>query len=668
MAIPDVKHLFKQDKQTKKTDSETDSVVSEASSSTQSHIMSKDNGAQSSSKSVHRGSELRGEAREFVPITLASHQSRLPSSTASPEVAPISSVPMSMSTSATTNTSIGANAHKLLEFGQSVVAREGLDVTFNLPDPPYTIKNAPMIYPSEATIRDLKEKLFKRPRSSSTSKAPSTTVSDFNVEFAEQAVEEGHLLETWPDFTDNHLTLHTPWRYANHNETAESIILNHGHENNYFRPDSYFTRIREIASTNNLIPIEVPAVLMKTRSGCPIATGQFDTENNVWKIFAPSSAPGADIRNLDDHPDYLEPGKLLEIQGLEMFCYTVHVATRFVHTCHRKECTNQVRDDDSPGAIVCRGCGPLCSVRYCSVKCVFEDLSNHWTECGTSKFYPPYNLCVDPDISFPAKFKELFPMIKDVSGWDSMQRRRIHWLSKYLDGEYGLYPDETQSALQIKLPPSVDNELGRRVQRLINCALLDRRNRTLISYLYILIRDALCKQIKAAIGELSVVLRYQFIHEWNFEWEGPEGYELLDTVEPCECMWIGKSNFSSCKESCKGERVLGEKFSETGLKPFVELLEKEHWILRAWYTNHPKTRDWRKRIYGNGFRGVKPKKFKNLLPVLGVGYDGHISKNLVVGDWRPRLTLEAPPPPFLRAHDRSYEQDPASYFWKEPEA
>ena len=673
VAIPDPKYLFgpkksgNEGKQREGTKTTKPAAISNASGNTQGHIMSKDDGAQSSSKSVHHGSVLRAEAPEFVPAALTLQQSRLSSSVASPEVAPVSSLPMSISTSATSQASVGGNTHKLPGLGQAIVARKGLNVTFDLPDQPYTIKNAPMIYPSEASIRDLKERLLNRPRSNSTGEVSSKTVSNFNMEFAHQVVKAKHVLETWPDFADDHLQFHTSWRYADHNETPESIILSHGDVPNFFRPSAYYTTIRDTASRDNLIPTEISAVLMKTRSGCGIATGQFDPENNVWKIFAPSSKVGADIREMTDHPDHLKPEKLREVQGLEIFFYNVHVAIRLVHTCQRKECTNQLRDD-STGIVVCRGCGPLSPVRYCSTKCLFEDLPNHWKECGTPKFYPPYNLCVDPDISFPASFSELFPMIKDISGWDSMERHRIHWLSMYLDGEYGLYPDETRKVLHVKLSTGANMELRRRVQRLINCALLDRRNRTLISYLYILIRDALCKQINADVGEFPVVLRYQFIREWNFEWKGPEGYELLDNVEPCECMWVGKSNFSSCKDSCKGEQVLGEKFRGTGLKPFVESLEKKHWILRVWQTNHTIIRDWRERLYGKGFRGVNTKKLKDLLPVLGVGYDGHISKGMVVGEWRPRLTLEAPPPPFRRAPDGTLEQDPTSFLWKEPEA
>lgn len=294
---------------------------------------------------------------------------------------------------------------------------------------------------------------------------------------------------------------------------------------------------------------------------------------------------------------------------------------------------------------------------------MFEDVKHHWKECGASEFFPPSNVYLDPELSFPSSFNKYIPMIQDVNGWNSMERHRINLTTYFIGGGYGIYPLDSMQFFHIVAPKGLCDRLS----RLLNCALLDRTLRPIISYMYLLLRDLLDEQAQLEYGEYSTVLKFQIMHEWKFDWKLPDGLELLEKIKACDCMWEGTENSPKCKDGCVAGPGLGEEYRKKGLESLVRGLEEEHWILRVWRFNHPYIPDFRERLVGKGFHGVQPWKFKNLLPVRGAGWDGHISKDRRVGSWRKRLVRDAPAPA-LQMSQGLPMQTRESILWVEPQS
>lgn len=622
-------------------------------------------------------SMLRASAPSFIPQRqIFEPPSLITSTISSPLWGGYSSVSMSVSTS---NTTDHVTSHGILMTRsgshEAPIRGEGLTVDLKLQMPPSSLKDAQMYYPPQQSINDTRNKLWNRTRSISMSRLPSSTIDSFDDStfklsrsFYRQLSMEGrswveeYMVEMWPKFVDYDVFGNRSWIYREIYEFPEFIITTSGHVENQYRATPWETQWRPIVSHAHNLPMDVPAILMLTNSGCETPTAQFDCENNVWRIFPPSQYFGVDLRMDPEHPDYLPADKLKQWQGLEVWDYRVYRSSHMIYECHRKDCPNMVRDGNRQ-TMLCLGCGPLSRVRWCSRWCMFEDVKHHWKECGASEFFPPSNVYLDPELSFPSSFNKYIPMIQDVNGWNSMERHRINLTTYFIGGGYGIYPLDSMQFFHIVAPKGLCDRLS----RLLNCALLDRTLRPIISYMYLLLRDLLDEQAQLEYGEYSTVLKFQIMHEWKFDWKLPDGLELLEKIKACDCMWEGTENSPKCKDGCVAGPGLGEEYRKKGLESLVRKLEEKHWILRVWRFNHPYIPDFRERLVGKGFHGVQPWKFKNLLPVRGAGWDGHISKDRRVGSWRKRLVRDAPAPA-LQMSQGLPMQTRESILWVEPQS
>lgn len=335
-----------------------------------------------------------------------------------------------------------------------------------------------------------------------------------------------------------------------------------------------------------------PAVLSSTDSGRQYPMVTFD-EANFRFVISPSLHPFHDFRNEPGHPDFLPASKICEYQayefaGFEVWRHDRNTLVCFLSTCHA------VTVDHEIATVICHGCGPKAYTRYCCKQHLFDDMRDHWKECGSTTTLLPYP--VDGG-SQPARFNRRYPAIADINGFRSFQKHRQRTHAIYNKGQYTMFSTHGMPLI-IEWPEHLKGTHMGRVERLLNIALLDQSETAVIQYLYTLLRSVL-RAKNQWNGVHEFILKIQF--KLEFAWEAA----VAPDEDPCECDWSGNASGLACSSTCRSLQLnVGVISRGGGLVTRVEQLEARYWQLRVWRRQHPTVKAWRRRLVGEGFVGV----------------------------------------------------------------
>lgn len=394
------------------------------------------------------------------------------------------------------------------------------------------------------------------------------------------------------------------WTYATHTEVDKDLlragIWLFEKVPNYFKSQPYVYR-------RHGKKLEQAPVVLRSLGGKDASLHvQFDGE--VLYINTHGS-PWPDMRFKLSHPDMLPVSRLIEYQAAESMGLDIWRHDRNLLDCRLLGCKCKLSDINH-STIICAGCGSKSIIRYCSVEHQVLDLKMHWRECGHRKLI--IKRVIDQTTE-PARFKQLCPAIRDCKNTRSFANFRRNLYTRLTYGRYTIFNPKTghPTVLVWSRKNHSHVEMERRVERLLNCALFDQRNKTMVTFLYRMVRK--CLQSKSAFSpEMRDTLTRQFKDEFGLD------ASRIENDEVCECEWEGENlpenmHLPNCR---KLYRNFSEQFQKTGMRGYLEMYDKRYWILRAWQQQHPSVKRWRDRVAGKGF----PDEAEGTSPSLGPGF------------------------------------------------
>ena len=437
------------------------------------------------------------------------------------------------------------------------------------------------------------------------------SVSGSSEENSEDSAEEVHDDEQDPDLP---VVASEPvsgamglkWAYATHTP-ADNALLAAGVWLFEKLPDHF--RWQPYVWKRKGLGVEQAPVVIDTL-GDTLATPVAEFDNHILYINT-HMVPWADLRAEYSHPDFLLPPKLVEYQAAESMGLNVWRHDRNLLDCRLLSCRAKVADHN-PTSVVCFGCGPKTIVRYCSVAHMVADLKEHWRECGHEDLV--IKRVVDHTTA-PSRFGSLCPAIRDSQNIKSYALYRQGLYAMLDRGRYTLFDWETEepTVLVWRKDDVRRGEMERRVERLLNFALFDQRNKTMVGFLFRLLRQCLQLKNSWCMGTIHA-LKKQFGEEF--------GLDASKVVEDrvCECEWVGEGlpealHLPACRRLYRG---FGRAFHGSGMRGYLEVYEARYWILRAWQQQHAAVGHWSDRAAGEGFEG----EVEGKNPVLGPGWMG----------------------------------------------
>ena len=344
-----------------------------------------------------------------------------------------------------------------------------------------------------------------------------------------------------------------------------------------------------------------PVVISHNRVGNHEPIVEFD--GNTVHIV-PCEQSWEDVRSHECHPDFLTAWKLAEYQASEAAGYQVWRYDKNLLECRKPGCEAMISDYDH-SAIVCLGCGPKSSVRYCCLKHQIDDIEGHWKECGSWRF----GLAGVIDYtSAPSKFARLCPAIKQELGSRTGALYRQMLFCALSCGHYTLFDPTSGHSETLSWPkqdpkwPSMD----RRIERLLNIVFLDSWNFYILGYLYRVLRELLRSQgqwSERTEQYLKLQMEAEFKdYKVNTKWHNGDA--------PCQCEWSGRllprhDHLSTCREYSPTASDYGPLRRTKYIQEIVEDYEAKYWLLRAWQQQHPEQNNWRLRAAGHGFLDVR---------------------------------------------------------------
>lgn len=279
------------------------------------------------------------------------------------------------------------------------------------------------------------------------------------------------------------------------------------------------------------------------------------------------------------------------------------------------------------GSVICPACGPYSEGIYCSKEHMRDDVKSHWQVCGQFTFaYQCKVTSVPPDLLLGP------PQIPSVHNWSSPEHHRqaMWFCTSRREGDYFVFPDlklQKQAGVRIGDPywrcsPHVlftvnftDEAEKDRFRRILAASLLASLEvQPMIYYLFRLIRDWFRSQGQWSEW-MDEVLRYQF----QFELGIPLFPHIIGQRHACELEWTGQSRRHCRDPICVSEcpSMLAE---FRGFQSLCDIMEANHWILRASRFTHPTVRDVRARTRGEGFVDVLEEDQRPFCR--GEGWDG----------------------------------------------
>lgn len=394
------------------------------------------------------------------------------------------------------------------------------------------------------------------------------------------------------------------WTYATHTEVDKDLlragIWLFERVPNYFKSQPYVYR-------RHGKKLEQAPIVLRTLGGGDTSL-QVHFDGEVLYINTHVS-PWPDMRFAHSHPDMLPVSRLIEYQAAESMGLSVWRHDRNLLDCRLPGCRCKV-SDISHSTIICAGCGPKSIIRYCRVEHQVLDLKMHWPECGHQKLM--IKRVIDRTTE-PARFKHLCPAIRDYQNSRSFANYRRSLYTRLTCGRYTLFDPKTGHPTVVVWSRKDDEymEMERRVERLLNCALFDQRNKAMVTLLFRMIRNCL-RSKKNFSSETWVTLTQQFKAEFGLD------ASRVENDDVCECEWEGENlpedlHLPNCR---KLYRNFSKDFRSTGIRGYLEMYEKRYWILRAWQQQHPSVKRWRDRVAGKGF----PDGAEGTSPSLGPGF------------------------------------------------
>ncbi|KAI4114807.1 MAG: hypothetical protein LQ345_004484 [Seirophora villosa] len=359
----------------------------------------------------------------------------------------------------------------------------------------------------------------------------------------------------------------------------------------------------------------------------------FMSDGQTLVLFPHSTPWHPDQRSADNThaitPDHIFATRLTEYQALEAIGYEVWRHDRKYLPCTNPAC-QKVLSDQVRSTLICLGCGPKTTIRYCSRACQTSDSYRHGQDCGRSLHL--IQSIIDPGTA-PPRFSHLFPAVRLRHGIQTFETYRQRLYAQNTANRYTLFDPRTGCPTTLvwdyrfgddggEVPyRGYGAEMEARVERCLNIALLDQSQAMVLEYLFRLLQR--CLRLKQhATPPIVRALQDQFALEFGFH--ANASWRVAAGDEVCECEWSGddvpvRKHAASCRQRCRGvgEVCRGRRRCLRGL---VEGLEARYWILRAWRKGHPTERDWRRRVLGHGFPGCAVAA--GWVPRFGPGWEG----------------------------------------------
>lgn len=409
------------------------------------------------------------------------------------------------------------------------------------------------------------------------------------------------------------------WAYATHTD-ADEALLEAGvwlweKPRTYFYPHSISIKMSDPY-------VLAPVIVSHESTGTSFPFLEYSGET---VHIIPHDEPWEDVRSVECHPDFLPPCKLVEYQACEAAGYYVWRHDRDQLPCRKPGCEALVMDHNL-SSVFCQGCGPKTVIRYCSFEHQIEHIEEHWIECGDPGLVMQ---CVIDHATTPAYFSDKPPEIAERRGvcglkCAELQRQKIYFMNN--GGYYTLFDPVTHDIKTLSWPKSDPRwqELDARIERLLNIAFFGTHKHGIITYICRLLRELLCCTAEWT-DQIQDILDAQIRNE--FKYSGDLGSDLIHVGEDsqCDCKWPSRDflphgHLSTCTQ--EKMPTMGSNSETTGLKAWVERMEKEHWILRAWHQQHPTEKNWRVRANGFGMIPLQPGESIYRLGPGWIGWEG----------------------------------------------
>ncbi|KAL8980552.1 MAG: hypothetical protein Q9177_005846, partial [Variospora cf. flavescens] len=333
------------------------------------------------------------------------------------------------------------------------------------------------------------------------------------------------------------------------------------------------------------------------------------SDGQTLVLFPRPSPRQPDLRSTDNidavTPDNIFGTRLTEYQSLESLGYEVWRHDRKYLPCSNPTC-GKVLSDQVKSTLICLGCGPKTTIRYCSRACQTTDSYRHGQDCGLRLHL--IRSIIDPGTA-PPRFSHLFPAIRScrhgIRTYETY-RQRLH--AQTASNRYTLFDPRTGGRpttlvwdLRFRDDGAAETpyrgyaaEMEARIERCLNIALLDQSQSMVLGYLFRLLQQ--CLRLKAnATPTVARVLADQFALEFGFHASASASWRCAaaaageddEEEEVCECEWAGddvvdpRGHVQACRERWRrrGRVVVGEVFrgQKRCLRGLVEGLEARYW-------------------------------------------------------------------------------------------
>ena len=305
--------------------------------------------------------------------------------------------------------------------------------------------------------------------------------------------------------------------------------------------------------------------------------------------------------------------------------------------------------------VICPGCGPYSSIRYCCIDHLLADSTDHWgVDCMK---YTCNHLC-DASTIHPRQVS-CPPLIPNICGWNTPERHRqavyhAHSSKKNgfaeIEGDYFIFSDAEQW-IRAGTPPmqvwgirrargellvvvtfdddASPNSLKDRFNRLLNAALFTgASNALLLNYLFLMIRENLIGKDEWDDEILDSVV-FQFQYEFCYE---IPNWITNNKRHACPHQWFG-TPIDQCRDRvCNGEMLhpvtRRPMLPRLAIKEKTDELERRYWILRVARVYHPNIPDQGARMRGVGFDFVPPENRR--MYCMGREWEGYPSGTMEI--------------------------------------
>ncbi|KAL9576398.1 MAG: hypothetical protein Q9212_007131 [Teloschistes hypoglaucus] len=367
------------------------------------------------------------------------------------------------------------------------------------------------------------------------------------------------------------------------------------------------------------LPHGTPVILLPGVAGA--ATPSVSTDGKVLLLEGHNRALRGDSRSIKHFaglcPDYQTVSRLPGYQAIELLGRGIWRHDRDLLPCSSPTCQKPL-SDMSRSTLICHGCGPKSTIRWCSLDCKLRNIESHGQVCGD---WQSLILAIADSGTAPARFSSIPPGIRDKHGLHTVEsyRQKVH--AQLSTGRYTVFDPQSHETTVLIWRPRYSSllegkevpysgyalEMEARIERCLNVALFDHHQTMVIEHLFRLLQHLLHLQ-DSYNPALYHILAGQFRHEFAYD-VGDSFHIARHYQGMCECEWTGaprqERHLPGCSRGGKvPDVVAGELFrTRMGVKDVVERVEKNHWILRAWRCQHPVVWRWKERAAGTGFPG-----------------------------------------------------------------